>query len=102
MKNIKITIMDEYMNPCPINVMGEIFIEAEYSLATSYINKKEKYDEVFINDRYGHNNTLYRTGDLGKLLYNGDIELIGRKDNQVKSIGHRDEKKRPDKASQER
>src|SRR5690625_3241677 len=91
-KNIKITIMDEYMNPCPINVMGEIFIEAEYSLATSYINKKEKYDEVFINDRYGHNNTLYRTGDLGKLLYNGNIELIGRKDNQVKILGHRVEK----------
>ncbi|API91260.1 MULTISPECIES: non-ribosomal peptide synthetase [unclassified Virgibacillus] len=91
-RNIKIKIMDEYLNPCPINVMGEIFIEAEYSLATSYINEKEKYDEVFINDRYGHNNTLYRTGDFGKLLYDGNIELIGRKDNQVKILGHRVEK----------
>ncbi|WP_419893528.1 amino acid adenylation domain-containing protein [Oceanobacillus kimchii] len=90
--NIKIRIVDEYMNLCPINVIGEILIEAEYSLATSYINKNEKYDEVFLNNRDGYKNTLYRTGDFGKLLYDGSIELTGRKDNQVKILGYRVEK----------
>ncbi|MEK3889669.1 amino acid adenylation domain-containing protein [Bacillus sp. FSL K6-3431] len=88
--NRRVYIFDENMQPLPIGVKGEIFIGG-LSLARGYLNKPEMTKDKFIQDPYYHDygNRLYKTGDLGKLHRDGNIEVLGRKDDQTKIRGHR-------------
>ena len=67
---------------------GEIAIRSAH-LATGYWRKPELTGKVFLPDPEGHGRRLYRTGDLGRLLPNGSLEFLGRKDFQVKLRGFR-------------
>jgi alanine racemase len=70
---------------------GEIYIGGD-GVARGYINRAELTAEKFIADPFaepGSTAQLYKTGDLARLLPNGDIEMIGRIDNQVKIRGYR-------------
>ncbi|MCE0554966.1 AMP-binding protein [Bacillus thuringiensis] len=75
---------------CPSGVVGELFIGGD-GVANGYLNQKEKTKEAFIsfNKSYNHDKKMYCTGDLVRLLPNGNLEFIGRKDNQVKIRGYR-------------
>jgi amino acid adenylation domain-containing protein len=69
-------------------IPGEICI-AGVGLARGYINNPELTTEKFVNNPFRPGTKMYRTGDIGRWLEDGNIEYIGRKDGQVKIRGHR-------------
>ncbi|GIC87449.1 putative nonribosomal peptide synthase [Aspergillus udagawae] len=69
----------------PSGSVGELCI-AGPQLARGYLNRPEATNKAFQGNS---NQRFYRTGDLARLLPNGEIELFGRKDDQVKINGHR-------------
>jgi amino acid adenylation domain-containing protein/thioester reductase-like protein len=76
--------------PAAIGGSGEICIGGD-GVALGYINRPKLNQEKFIPDPFASSPhaKLYRTGDLAKYLPNGEIEIIGRVDHQVKIRGHR-------------
>ncbi|HHT7236368.1 amino acid adenylation domain-containing protein [Bacillus sp. JJ927] len=86
--NYKVWILNENMKVCPIGIPGELYIES-VGLAKGYFNKPEKTEEVFISHPLNYNSEIYKTGDIVKILEDGNIEFLHRKDNQVKIRGHR-------------
>jgi len=85
-----IYILDENNQPVSAGEQGEICIGGA-GLARGYINKPELTAEKFINYPTAdqQSSRLYKTGDLGKFLPNGDIQCFGRIDHQVKISGFR-------------
>jgi acyl carrier protein len=88
--NTQLYILDESMNRMPIGIRGEIYVGAPH-LARGYLNRPDLTAERFVPDLFGSlpGQRLLRTGDLGRLLDNGDIEFCGRADEQVKIRGFR-------------
>ena len=88
--NSRIYILDGSLQPVPVCVTGEIFIGGA-GVARGYLNRSELTAEMFIADpfREGQGGQLYRTGDRGRYLPDGNIEFIGRMDSQVKVRGYR-------------
>jgi amino acid adenylation domain-containing protein/non-ribosomal peptide synthase protein (TIGR01720 family) len=92
-QNLKIYIVDEEMNLCPVGVKGEICVSG-IGVGRGYLHDEEKTRAVFLEDPFlaarGERGVrLYRTGDVGCFLPDGNILLYGRKDYQVKVRGHR-------------
>ncbi|XWK89437.1 MAG: non-ribosomal peptide synthase/polyketide synthase [Phormidium sp.] len=85
--NTQIYILDSNLQPVPIGVPGELHI-AGVGLAKGYLNRPELTNEKFIPNPFG-NSKLYKTGDLARYLPDGNIEYLGRIDNQVKVRGFR-------------
>ena len=85
--NLKIYILDQYLNLLPIGIPGELHIAGE-GLARGYLNRPELTAERFIDNPFGEGK-LYKTGDLARYLADGKIEFLGRIDNQVKIRGFR-------------
>jgi pyochelin synthetase len=80
-------ILDSRMRDCPVWVTGELHITGR-GLAEGYLNDKKTTQERFsLHPVDGQQ--LYRTGDLGRYLPGGEIEFLGREDNQIKIKGHR-------------
>lgn len=88
--NTQIYIMDELGQLVAPGNIGEITIGGD-GVAKGYWNRPELTTEKFITNKFSNNKEeiLYRTGDLGKLLSNNEIECLGRLDQQVKIRGHR-------------
>lgn len=86
--NYEVYIVNEENQLCPINVPGELLIDS-VGLAKGYLNQEEKTKEVFIDNPFKENSIIYKSGDIVRLLENGYIEYVGRKDSQVKILGHR-------------
>ncbi|WP_125375794.1 amino acid adenylation domain-containing protein, partial [Streptococcus intermedius] len=72
---------------CGVGVPGELCI-AGVGLARGYLNKPELTREKFVTNPYGQGK-LYRTGDLARWLPDGNVEYLGRLDDQVKVRGFR-------------
>ena len=85
--NTQIYILDTDMNLCPVGVVGEICI-AGNGLSNGYINNSILTNTSFVNNPFGQGK-LYKTGDLGRYLSNGDVDYIGRRDFQIKIRGLR-------------
>lgn len=86
LKNFHIFISDESNNEVALGETGEIYI-AGIGLADGYLNDVNRTNERFI---YLKNGTrVYKTGDYGRYLTNGEIEFLGRRDQEVKIQGHR-------------
>ncbi|MDX1694692.1 MAG: amino acid adenylation domain-containing protein [Ketobacteraceae bacterium] len=84
--NTRVYLLDEQQHPVPLSVPGEICIGGT-GLSLGYHNRPELNRERFISHpEFGD---LYRTGDLGKLLPTGEIQHLGRMDDQVKLRGYR-------------
>lgn len=89
LNDLKIYILNEDFQPVPIGVQGEIFVSGD-GVARGYNNRFALTAERFIPDPFSNKGgRLYRTGDVGRILPSGDIEYIGRADDQVKIKGHR-------------
>ena len=88
--NVQVHVLDSSMERVPIGVRGEIFIGGD-CLARGYWNRPVLTRERFLPSPFANDGSgrLYRTGDLGRYLANGEIEYLGRSDNQVKLRGMR-------------
>ncbi|MBX9258015.1 amino acid adenylation domain-containing protein, partial [Desmonostoc muscorum CCALA 125] len=92
--NTQLYILDQNEKPVPVGVPGELHIGG-VSLARGYLNRPELTQEKFIQNPFdkslvkGHLSKLYKTGDLARYLPDGNIEYLGRIDNEVKIRGFR-------------
>jgi amino acid adenylation domain-containing protein len=88
--NREIYILDNYGNPVPVGVAGELHIGGA-GLARGYLNRSELTAEKFIPNPFSEEPgaRLYKTGDLARYLPDGNIEFLGRVDHQVKIRGFR-------------
>ncbi|PWK79544.1 amino acid adenylation domain-containing protein, partial [Mucilaginibacter oryzae] len=93
--NRNVFVLDSSLNPVPIGVIGELFIGGD-GLARGYLNDAQLTNERFItvtfpsySIRLQKDIRLYKTGDLVKWLPDGNLEYIGRKDDQLKLRGYR-------------
>lgn len=80
-------ILDKYLNECPEGVIGEICFGG-VGLARGYWNDPERTKQSFQR----HPTTgevIYRSGDLGRLMDDGNVEILGRIDNQIQVNGYR-------------
>jgi amino acid adenylation domain-containing protein len=88
MRNSAYHIVAGDWTDCPDWVPGEMLVESDVSLACGYIGQPELTRKAFVqHPRNGRR--MYRTGDLGRYLPNGEIEILGRIDNQIKLNGLR-------------
>jgi amino acid adenylation domain-containing protein len=83
-------ILDDQLMPVPTGETGDLYIGG-VGIARGYANDPEKTNASFVPDPF--NNTaggmMYRTGDLGRMMPDYNMEFLGRKDNQVKINGFR-------------
>jgi amino acid adenylation domain-containing protein/thioester reductase-like protein len=81
---------DDVLEDAAVGESGELYIGGA-GVARGYRDRPELTQEKFIADVLSTDPTarLYKTGDLARVLPNGDIEIIGRADNQVKIRGYR-------------
>ncbi|SDT20184.1 amino acid adenylation domain-containing protein [Maribacter dokdonensis] len=88
--NTQIYLLDDQRNPVSKGMVGEIVIGGE-GVTNGYLGQRELTNERFVNNMFvgDGQSKMYLSGDLGKLLPNGQIECLGRKDGQVKVRGHR-------------
>ncbi|WP_462153431.1 amino acid adenylation domain-containing protein [Pseudoalteromonas piscicida] len=89
-----IIVADEHLNLVPKGSIGELYITG-VSIARGYLNKPDLTAKSFIENPYREidgqkcNSHLYKTGDLVRMRSDGNLEFIGRVDNQVKVRGYR-------------
>ncbi|BAZ31917.1 amino acid adenylation domain-containing protein [Cylindrospermum sp. NIES-4074] len=88
--NTQIYILDSQLQPVPVGVPGELHIGG-CGLAQGYLNRPDLTTEKFISNPFINSKSarLYKTGDLARYLPDGNIEYLGRMDNQVKIRGLR-------------
>ncbi len=87
MANQQFYVLDKALEPSPVGVRGQLYIGGA-GLARGYWRDEERTRASFINHpRTGQR--LYRTGDVGRYLCDGNIEFLGREDFQVKIHGFR-------------
>jgi amino acid adenylation domain-containing protein len=88
--NTQIYVLDRHLQPVPIGAMGELHIGG-IQLARGYLNLPQATAEKFIPDpfRQSAGARLYKTGDLARVLSDGNVEYLGRTDHQVKLRGFR-------------
>jgi len=88
--NTGILLLDENNQAVPPGEMGEICIKGS-CLASGYYRNPEKTQEVFVQNplQRDFSEVIYKTGDLGILQPDGNYTFHGRKDSQIKHMGHR-------------
>ena len=86
--NSQMYILDKNMKPVPIGVTGEIYISGE-CVGNGYLNNPDLTKKSFIANPFLSGTIMYRSGDLGKYLHDGNIICLGRLDHQVKIRGLR-------------
>ncbi|MEW6735979.1 MAG: amino acid adenylation domain-containing protein, partial [Acidobacteriota bacterium] len=88
--NVQIYILDQAIQQIPVGIPGELFIGG-VGLARGYLNRADLTAEKFLPNPYSGEAgaRLYRTGDLARYRADGNIEFIGRIDNQIKVRGFR-------------
>jgi amino acid adenylation domain-containing protein len=83
--NARLRVLDRNSHTVPVGVAGEIWLGGD-GVARGYLKREEMTRDKFVmldGERY------YRTGDLGRYLADGNIEFLGRADEQVKVRGFR-------------
>jgi acyl-coenzyme A synthetase/AMP-(fatty) acid ligase/acyl carrier protein len=88
--DLQVYILDPRLHLCPIGVPGELYVGGP-GLARGYLRRPELTEGKFLPNPFATHTgeRLYRSGDLGRYRANGEIEYLGRMDQQVKIRGHR-------------
>jgi len=88
--NTKIYILDHYLHPVPVGVLGEMYMGGD-GVVRGYLARPKLTAEKFIPNPFSDEPgaRLYYTGDLARYLPDGNIEFVGRIDHQVKIHGFR-------------
>ena len=88
--NARVYILDEMLRIVPVGKAGEIYTAGD-GVARGYLNNASETTEKFLPDPFAANpnERMYRTGDLARWTEDGNVEFLGRIDNQVKILGHR-------------
>ncbi len=84
--NTQVYILDDNLNPLPISVPGELCIGGD-GVTLGYHQRPDLTDDRFV--MHAELGRIYRTGDLAKALPNGEVQHLGRLDDQVKLRGYR-------------
>ncbi|NQX43666.1 amino acid adenylation domain-containing protein [Pedobacter steynii] len=86
--NTRTYLLNDRLGLCPSGTTGEIYISGS-GLAKGYLNDETLTMLKFLPDPYAPDALMYKTGDLGKWLSDGNMVYLGRKDDQVKINGYR-------------
>jgi fengycin family lipopeptide synthetase D len=86
--NQKIYILGEELELLPVGSIGEIYIAGE-GVGRGYLNREQLTLDRFVESPFGPGERMYKTGDLGRWMEDGNIEFMGRSDFQVKIRGYR-------------
>lgn len=88
--NAYLYILDNNLQLLPQGIAGEIYIGGQ-GVAAGYLRRDDLNQQCFIPNPFGqtHIPLLYRTGDIGRILPDGNLEYLHRADLQVKIRGHR-------------
>ncbi|UQW99652.1 non-ribosomal peptide synthetase [Streptomyces sp. RerS4] len=81
-------VLDHRGRPCPVGVVGEIHLRSDF-LAGAYHRRPEESAKAYVPDPWRPGGTLYRTGDLGRFLPDGELAFTGRTGSLVKIHGNR-------------
>lgn len=87
LQNTTLHVLDDELAPVPVGESGELCVGGP-GVSTGYLGRPELTAERFVTDP-SSGSVLYRTGDVVRQLPNGALELVGRKDRQVKLRGFR-------------
>lgn len=89
-QNTQLYVLNDTLELMPIGVLGEIYVGG-VGIGRGYLNDSEKTNRAFIKNPFSSDSSdrLFKTGDLGRWLRNGNLEFLGRIDHQVKMRGFR-------------
>ena len=88
--NVKAYVLDDEFRRVPIGATGELYL-AGHQVADGYLNREEETNKAFLDNPFDDENygVLYRTGDIVRVLPDGSLGVVGRRDSQVKIRGNR-------------
>lgn len=86
--NVQLYVISKYGELKPIGTVGELHISG-VCLARGYLNREKLTCDKFVSHILESERKMYKTGDLVKMLPDGNIDYLGRIDNQVKIRGFR-------------